>query len=580
MSASAAPPDPIPSAIASIEGVSSRVEEAFAGVGRQLGRGHAIFQELNQALMALFGELSGAEIEGASNALQAVAERLNGLAKALPAETALLGQLGKAAAEASDLLPPLFKHIEMISIIARSARIEAAALANDRENFLAFTQEAHELAKSVQLSLEGCARDQALLARAIETAVKRQNDFDQRYRAQLLAAGSDLISAYAGMQEQRARSVHLADLAGASTKRIAEAVGRAIVSLQAGDSTRQRLEHISHGLGLADAPAPSIVPLAEPAATARDRQRANLVCLLQAKQIKDTQHEFERDMRQITQALAAILADAVGVVSQGRGVYGGEDSASAPVLLRVRQSLAQASSLIATCDGSGKAVDDALAVVEDTLGKFRTAISSLSEAVVDITLIGMNASLKAGHLGSKGNAFVVIAHELKATADQVSAGAARLKPVLDGVEKAATGLRALRADDDPAQLAKLEPSILEALREFEAGNGRFDRLIGRLVAEGVEFESLMTSAQHAMTELAASSATLPAVAAHLETAGAMLQGFPPEMGDDPMLADLFVHYTMEREREVHRDVLERLGLVSKSTAPQPTAASADDVLLF
>ena len=71
--------------------------------------------------------------------------------------------------------------------------------------------------------------------------------------------------------------------------------------------------------------------------------------------------------------------------------------------------------------------------MEDTLAKFRHAISGLSEAVVDITLIGMNASLKAGHLGSKGNAFVVIANELKATADQVSAGAARLKPALPGL---------------------------------------------------------------------------------------------------------------------------------------------------
>src|SRR5690348_9334174 len=171
MSLSAPQVDAIFAAIASVERVSSRVEEAFAGVGHQLGRGHAIFQDLNQALTTLFGELSGAEIESASKALQGVAERLNGLAKALPAETALLRQLGKTASEASDLLNPLFKHIQMISIIARSARIEAASLSEDREGFLAFTQEAHDLAKAVQQSLEGCARDQGMLSKAIETAV-------------------------------------------------------------------------------------------------------------------------------------------------------------------------------------------------------------------------------------------------------------------------------------------------------------------------------------------------------------------------------------------------------------------------
>jgi hypothetical protein len=574
MFSSAPQTDAIPAAIASVERVSSRVEEAFAGVGHQLGRGHAIFQDLNQALTALFSELSGAEIEGASEALQGVAGRLNGLAKALPAETALLRHLGKTASEASDLLNPLFKHIQMISIIARSARIEAASLSEDREGFLAFTQEAHDLAKAVQQSLEGCARDQGLLSKAIETAVGRQNDFDQRYRSQLLAAGDDLISAYAGMQDQRGRSVQLADLGGASTKRIAEAVGRAIISLQAGDSTRQRLEHISHALKLADQASPSIVPV--PGQPVADADRARFICHLQAMQIRDAESEFGRDIGQINQALAAILADAVNVVSQGRSVYGGQGGDTP--LERIRKSLAQASHLIANCEGAGKSVDEALLVVDDTLAKFRGAIANLSEAVVDITLIGMNASLKAGHLGSKGNAFVVIANELKATADHVSAGAARLKPVLDGVEETACRLRALRVEGDPAHLADLEPAILDALHEVEAGDARFAGLIGRLVDEGAEFEALIGAAQRTLTDLATTSAALPAVAARLEMrdAGAA----PPGLGGDSILGELFARYTMERERDVHRSVLQRFGLaVTATTAPAP-ADDDDGVLLF
>src|SRR6185437_2671489 len=121
-----------------------------------------------------------------------------------------------------------------------------------------------------------------------------------------------------------------------------------------------------------------------------------------------------------------------------------------------------------------------LTLVEDTLGKFRGAISGLSEAVVDITLIGMNASLKASHLGAKGNAFVVIANELKATADQVSAASHRLKPVLDGIERTAGELKERRGRSDPARLAELEPSILRAMGEVEAGSLRLGQLMARL----------------------------------------------------------------------------------------------------
>jgi uncharacterized phage infection (PIP) family protein YhgE len=568
--------DLISAATASIEGVSSRIEEAFAQAGGRLGRGHAIFQELNQALTALSGELSGAQIEGASQALHDIAERLNGLAEALPSESALLGRLGSAATEASDLLEPLFKHIQMISIIARSARIEAASLADDRENFLAFTQEAHDLAQAVKQSLEASARDQDLLAKAIETALHRQRDFDQRYRDQLLSSGHDLVSAYTGMQQQRNESVQLTNLAGQSTKKIAEAVGRSIVSLQAGDSTRQRLEHVCYGLKLAGSTS-GIVPApgdSAPADTA-------FMCRLQATQLEDAQRELDSDIGQITRALAAILSDAVGVVGQGRSLYGGQGGDSSSFLTRIRQILAQASTLIATCESAGKSVDDALMLVEDTLGKFREAISALAEAVVDITLIGMNASLKAGHLGNNGKAFVVIANELKTSADHVSVGASRLKPVLDDIEKLAHELRVLRVHGDPAQLAKLEPAILHALQEVEAGNERLEGLIRRLIDEGAEFEGLMNSAQGFMTELGKGVATLPGVASRLLAIGTTAARNSLAASDEAALDELFSRYTMEREREVHREFLRGFGLTPKASSQTNNELEADDgVLLF
>jgi hypothetical protein len=132
----------------------------------------------------------------------------------------------------------------------------------------------------------------------------------------------------------------------------------------------------------------------------------------------------------------------------------------------------------------------------------------------------MNASLKASHLGSKGNAFVVIANELKATADQVSAGAGRLKPVLDEIKKSANELRGLRVHGDPAQLTRLEPAILEALHEIEEGNDRLGGLISRLVTEGAEFEGLMNSSTSPMRELGKGAEILPEVARALDGAGA------------------------------------------------------------
>src|SRR5690242_19672890 len=537
----AARTEAIRDAIVVVEDISSRIEEAFARAGNQFGRGHAIFQGLSQALASLSAELSGTQIEGTSTALHDIADRLNGLAQALPAETALLDGLGKAANEASSLLKPLFKHIHTISIIARSARIEAASLAEDREGFLAFTQEAYNLAQAVRQSLQACARDQELLSKAVESALDQQKGFEQRYGAKLLSEGRELVCSYDDMQEQRSKSVHLADLSGKSAKKIAEAVGRSIISLQAGDSVRQRLEHISYGLKLTGGSAPSLVPGSPVAGP-----DAGVICRLQSMQLTDAERELQHDIGQIVRALSAVLSDATGVVGQARSLYGGGSDDTSSLLVRIRQILAQASELIATCESAGKLVDQALILVEETLGKFRGTIADLSEAVVDITLIGMNASLKAGHLGSKGNAFVVIANELKATADLVSAGAARLQPTLDGIERSAAELRALRVHGDPTQLTKLEPQVLQALREIEAGNERLGGLMNRLIGEGAEFEGLMNSASQLMTTLGQGAAALPGAAKRLEAAGLTAQTATLTAADRAVLDDLFGRYTMER----------------------------------
>ena len=572
------PADTITEAVASIEDVSLRIEDTFARTGDHLGRGHAIFKDLNDGLSALSRELSGAELEGVSAALQGIAGRLNGLAESLPAEVALLGSLGNCAKEASSFLQPLFKHIQLITIIARSARIEAASLDKNRESFLAFTEEAFELGKSVEGSIEGCARDQKLLSAAVETALNRQKDFEKLYRTQLLSTSTQLISCYSGMRDQQNESVRLADLAGTSTKKIAEAVGGAIVLLQSGDSARQRLEHVCRGLRVAGDFAPTSV---------RDQMnsdefgsRARLVCQLQIAQLKDAHREFDRDIGQIARSLTAIHGDAADAVNRGCSLYGGSDGDGSSFLDNMKQTLARASVLIATCEGAGKSVDDALSLVEDTLAKFRHAISGLSEMVVDIILIGMNASLKAGHLGSKGNAFVVIADELKATADQVSGGVARLKPVLDRIESSASDLRESRVEGDSTQLTELEPMILNALQDVETGNERLGRLMKRLVDTGAEFDGLMGSAQGLMAVLGDATATIPAVATRLEAANATRKQLSLTASDEMTLDDLLARYTMETERAVHREFLQRFGIVSNAMNQLQDDGADDGVLLF
>jgi hypothetical protein len=381
------------------------------------------------------------------------------------------------------------------------------------------------------------------------------------------------------MQGRQADSVRVAGLTSASTKRIAEAVGVAIVSLQAGDSVRQRLEHVCRGLRIAAGSEPSLVPAIS--VSQLDEQTVRLICQLQASQLKSSATSFDGDIRDIDQSLKALVADAAEIVGHGRSLYGGDGDMTS-FLSSVKQALAQASALIKTCESSRQSVEDALSVVEETLAKFRSAITDLAETIVDIILIGMNAGLKAAQLGVKGRAFVVIANELKVTADNISAGADLLKPILDSIEGVAGNLKHLRVEGDSSTMADLEPSILNAIEGIEAGNSQLSQLMDRLVREGSQFEELMTDAKTSLSVLSRKSAALPQAARQLD----MANGSPIKLAADEASAieyvfdDLYAQYTMVSEREVHQQFAQRVGLAQKAAAIEPAQESADDDVLF
>ncbi len=99
--------------------------------------------------------------------------------------------------------------------------------------------------------------------------------------------------------------------------------------------------------------------------------------------------------------------------------------------------------------------------------------------------------------------------------------------------------------------------------------------------EGAEFEALIGGACDLMTAFGEASASLPSAATRLEASSAIAGKLSLTSSDEVVLDDLFARYTMERERQVHRDVLQRLGLMSKSAPHRPEPEVLEDgVLLF
>jgi hypothetical protein len=565
-------------AATSIEDVGSRIEEVFAKVGGDLGQAHTIFEQLARDLGSASRELSGSDIEGASVALQDIAGRLSSLAEVLPSESRLLGAIGGSAVQASTLLRHLVKHIQMIAVIARSSRIEAATLDGNGSDFLGFTQEVSDLARSAQISIVACSKDQEELSDALEMALSRQLEFEKRYRDQLVSVSHDLISVYSEIKDRQAKTAQLAELARAGTIRMGETVGGAIVALQAGDSVRQRLEHICRGLRMASDAKVGIAPECSNALSAA----APLICTLQAAQLRDVISGFEADISGIGHTLTTLSVDSTAIADHGRMLFGGQDDDMTSFLALMKQKLAQATVLISACGHAKKSVDAAISILEHMLGRFRAAISALDETVVDIILIGMNAALKAGRLGVQGRTLVVVADELKTSSEHITGGAGLLRPVLEKMAQSADSLKGLRMEEDSLHVADTEKLIVGAIREIEVSNGQLNQLMGHLMRESLQFEGLMASAKAMMSALGDKSAALPGIAVRLENVGQIVQDLSSDeaRGVGELFEQVYLQYTMEIERDVHLKHSDRFGIIHKTSVSGLQQADSEEVLFF
>ena len=562
------PPEMVAEAIASIEDIGGQIENVFAQVGGHLGVTHTIFAELNSGLSSLSQELSGSKIGGASSAFRNIAARLRRLADILPMETALLGAIGTGTTEASKLLALLIKHINLVTVIVRSSRIEAASFDGDRGGFLSFTKEASDLATAVQASIVACSKDQEKLSAAIADVLDKQLEFDRRYRGQLLSVSAELALASSEIVNRQSRSADLAEMAKASTSRIGGAVGNAILSLQAGDSTRQRLEHICRGLR----------QVSGARGLAASGGAAPPVMLLQAAQLQDSVVRFGLDIDSIKHSLTRLTTDSSNIVGQGHSLYGGETNDASSFFGGMKQGLARASMLLAACGQAKQSVDKSLSVLEDMLGRFRAAILALDETVIDIILIGMNAGLKAGHLGVKARAFVVIANELKLTADRISAGAKSLEPVLSKIGQAAQQLKGLRTNEVVGHgrgPGKRNHALDWRDRNRQRRTGQDD---GSPDAETSEFESIMTDAQALLSSLGQRFSALPELAKRLRESSRSEAALSPVVAAAacPVFDELYAQYTMDAERQVHSKIVDELGFTRKRIA---TAAAVGEMAL-
>lgn len=520
---------------------TAAIESAFLAAGQGLSHGLSAFGTLTADLTALGAALDGGATATAAADLGRMSRRLRLVADRMPLDGEVLGRLVEDNRGMRRRFDDLIADMRMMVIVSRSARLEAVVSAEQRVSVEEFSRTIDQQIGVVQTRLDACAFEHAKLTASLERGVRNQIAFDGEFHDRLGLLATDLDEALRAIGQRRQVGLALMTEAGTRARGIARSAGLALVSLQIGDTTRQRLEHVLFGLERADA-------------MARDGEgdAAALLSRLQDAQLRDTLAIFAEEGAQILDAFDKLNREAAQLVAAGHAVQDRGQGGSSSFMEAFRARFDAALELAGTCDARRAALERIIGDLGAMLGTLDETLKTLSLAGEDLVIVAVNVGLNAARLGSQGRGLVTVAGELKRLSTQIAAHAEGLLASFEAVRRD-SGHFAETADDessDAPPLAAEAAAILEALT-------RDDAMIAEVLAgverTGRDFDATVAAVTRDFETVLAETARLADVADGI--AAAASDAAASEAAAQAIDALMLPLYSMEQERAVHAAVV-------------------------
>jgi hypothetical protein len=192
-------------------------------------------------------------------------------------------------------------------------------------------------------------------------------------------------------------------------------------------------------------------------------------------------------------------------------------------------------------------------------------------------MIGTNAGLLAGRLGSEGRGLVVIAGEVKLVAAHIAKDASRLNPIFSAMQKASRDLQD-RDRHGANDMAALDGALRQSLDQMRKSGARLGATLERLARDGAEFGAVVGDSRLKFSNAAGSGEVVGGVADTLDRTQSAEGLVSPEDGAvvvEALRRYILPTYTMAAEREIHHQVLDECGLSSGSSAANGELAAAE-----
>ena len=568
-------------------GQAARMTEGtFVGIGQRLEASINTIDGLTSTFKSLMEALGSAGSLRATADLSQVSNRITALAHEPRDGGSVLGRITGLTDAVTGRVGRMRKAVQAVDVLAVNAKIAAAHIGSGGEGFSSFAEEITRAMKVAEENLDGFAAELGGMSERLQDATRGQHELVRRRDQAIRTIPGQLARSVAAIGGRRQQAEATATEIQKKTVQVGQRVGSAVMAMQIGDTTRQRIEHIEFALGLVarlhGRQARAAVDLDLSGVAAEEKaQLLTAIAALSIAQLADTAGELDGQVGEIAASLARLAGDAREIAGLGRQTYAASDLSSGgyrpdSFLSDLEEDVRHARTLLEDLRAAQTVGDSVMAGVLDTTKSLVRNISAIQSLEADIRLMGLNTTLRSSRLGHEGRALTVIAQELRTCSNMTATEAEAVLIDLDAMVEAASVSSGADPERRLAEVTELSAIMVASVETLSTIAEALARALQSLDAES---DAVAATLQQTAAEMRAKTE----IGAILRNAAAALQeaqsgAVDDDLGDPAgLLTAIFGKYTMAREREVHARVLK---CELPAVAETPAAGGAGDDIFF
>jgi hypothetical protein len=439
----------------------------------------------------------------------------------------------------------LRRTVKMMGIVAINARVVAASIVGDSDDFDVFTTDIAKLSEGATSTIQHFTTAYRQLTDEVGQAARQRSQFENAHADTLSVLAADMDVALSELARQRAISADGTAQTGRVSRQIVSRIASAVMALQVGDATRQRIEHVEAGLtALGDL-------LAAGNLQESDRHAASsLAGSLQVAQLSAAADAFENDVAEAGSALRDLAADARAIMDQSRAIYG-QDGAEASSLTALSKAVRHAALVLRDCETERGKLESVATAVLSTVGTLLSHVEAVQEIEANMRLVSLNAAVKCAQLGPRGAALNVIARQLRELTGETVAAAEGAMAGLHEAAGLAQAFGAAANGDAAGRVGQLEQEATAALVLLQGVDAALAEALATLNRDGPSVIGLLSTAAETFASQASISETMRDLEMQLVAECPPVASATPSGAVTGYLATHRARYTMDAERKIH-----------------------------